>query len=101
MRQMRHSTTKQVRGNHDAMSAKFPRSQAQYVTRQLTLDVKGIRICVLPFSRGRVRRELPSCDVLVTHVPPKGVLDRCYNGDHAGSRFLRGSSYRLGGALTR
>ena len=27
--------------------------------------------------------------MLVSHVPPKGVLDRCYNGDRAGSRFLR------------
>jgi Icc-related predicted phosphoesterase len=28
-------------------------------------------------------------DCLLHQVPPRGVLDKCYNGDRAGSRFLR------------
>lgn len=76
------------RGNHDHLSAEFSRSKAIYAVRPATYDVCGITIGVVPFSRGRLREPIPECDVLITHVPPKGVLDKCYNGDRAGSRFL-------------
>ena len=77
-----------VRGNHDHLNADFPLSKAIYAVRPAVYDVCGITIGVVPFSRGRLREPIPECDVLITHVPPKGVLDKCYNGDRAGSRFL-------------
>ncbi len=77
------------RGNHDHLNADFPKSRATYVVRPAVYKVCGLTIAVVPFSRGRLREPLPECDVLVTHVPPKGILDRCYNGDRAGSRFLK------------
>ena len=78
-----------VRGNHDVPQAVFPQSKAKYVVRPTVVDVRGLKIGIVPFSRGRLREPLPPCDVFVTHVPPRGVLDKCYNGDRAGSRFLR------------
>ena len=64
------------------------RSNATYVVRSTTFEVSGVTIGVVPFSRGRLREPIPDCDILVTHVPPKGVLDKCYNGDRAGSRYI-------------
>ena len=77
-----------VRGNHDHLGADFPESDAIYAVRPKVIDACGLRIGLVPFSRGRLKEPLPTCDILVTHVPPKGVLDKCYNGDRAGSRYL-------------
>ena len=35
------------------------------------------------------RSPMPGCDVLLTHSPPKFLLDKCYNGENAGSTTLR------------
>jgi Icc-related predicted phosphoesterase len=32
---------------------------------------------------------MPSCDVLITHEPPKNILDKCKNGDCIGNLLLR------------
>ncbi len=78
-----------VRGNHDPTSASFPRSGAQYVTTAETVRVAGLTFHLAPYSRGPFRGALPPCDVLVSHVPPKNVLDRCASGVNAGSESLR------------
>ena len=77
------------RGNHDHMGASFPASGATYVVRPTVIEACGLSIGIVPFSRGRLREPLPPCDVLVTHVPPRGILDKCYSGDLGGSRFLK------------
>ena len=76
------------RGNHDHINARLPLSGAKYAVRPTVYEACGLTIAVVPFTRGRLREPIPDCDILVTHVPPKGVLDQCYNGDRAGSRFL-------------
>ena len=77
-----------VRGNHDAMYARFDESRATYVSNRKDVRVCGLDIAVAPYSRARRSPPLPRCDVLVSHVPPKGVLDKCTSGDRAGSRAL-------------
>lgn len=96
-----------VKGNHDPESpAKvlFPDSKALYVRASSTLVVNGVTFALEPYSRRMSLRSLrrrasassmyapsplPSCDVLVSHEPPKGVLDSTYHGISAGSSFLR------------
>ena len=82
-----------VRGNHDDHNAKFGRSGARFVARRpALLRVCGLRVLVMPFSRRRrahTRSPMPGCDVLLTHSPPKFLLDKCYNGENAGSTTLR------------
>jgi Icc-related predicted phosphoesterase len=35
-------------------------------------------------------KEIPTeTDILITHGPPKDILDLCYSKDHAGCEFLR------------
>jgi Icc-related predicted phosphoesterase len=38
---------------------------------------------------GRLRGRLPAAEVLISHVPPRGILDACISGQHAGSDCLR------------
>ena len=104
-----------VRGNHDPRHALFPRSGAVYATspRALELEVRGrpLRLALVPFERqprgknagARKKRAkaglggglvLPAGDVLISHVPPRGVLDRCSNGDLGGCSVLRASVER-------
>lgn len=99
-----------VRGNHDPRHALFPRSGAVYATspRALELEVRGrpLRLALVPFERrprgknagARKRRakaglggafSLPAGEVLISHVPPRGVLDRCSSGDLGGCSVLR------------
>ena len=81
-----------VRGNHDPTNAKFPRSGALYFATEplATCDVLGLRFAFAPYpSRGVVRSLMPPCDVLVSHLPPKGILDECYGGQRVGSTVLR------------
>lgn len=94
-----------VQGNHDPDSpAKvlFPSSKALYVRGPSTLAVNGVKFALEPFSRRMayrsfrrrssptyVKSSLPECDVLVSHEPPKGVLDLTYHGFSAGSAYLR------------
>lgn len=95
-----------IKGNHDPESpAKvlFPHSKALYVKRPSTLTVNGVSFAIEPYLRrtsfSGVQRKtasspyaapiLPACDVLVSHEPPKGVLDLTYHGFSAGSLHLR------------
>lgn len=34
------------------------------------------------------KRLAPKLDIVLTHAPPKGILDRCYGGDHPGCEAL-------------
>lgn len=83
-----------VRGNHDmhVVSGRkdklFPLSNANYITRSTTLQHANITIGVRPFSRKGHNVLLPPCDILLTHEPPRGVLDRTYQGLHVGSKSL-------------
>jgi predicted phosphodiesterase len=77
-----------VRGNHDPRAVPFPKSKATYVTSPGVVEVAGTKFAFVPFTR-RPQTELPEGDVLVTHVPPKGVLDKTYSGERAGSHSLR------------
>mmetsp|Transcript_1178 Transcript_1178/g.2485 ORF Transcript_1178/g.2485 Transcript_1178/m.2485 type:complete len:964 (-) Transcript_1178:109-3000(-) len=93
-----------IKGNHDPDSpAKvlFPGSKALYVRSSSTLMVNGVSFTLEPFSRRMAFRSirkrtssygvssLPKCDILVTHEPPKGVLDLTYHGFSAGSHYLK------------
>ena len=88
-----HAVKIVVRGNHDDHNAKFGRSGARFVARRpALLRVCGLRVLVMPFSRRRgahTRSPMPGCDVLLTHSPPKFLLDKCYNGENAGSTTIR------------
>ena len=44
------------------------------------VEVAGTKFALVPFTR-RPQIELLEGDVLVTHVPPKGVLDKTYSGE--------------------
>mmetsp|Transcript_6861 Transcript_6861/g.14091 ORF Transcript_6861/g.14091 Transcript_6861/m.14091 type:complete len:1018 (+) Transcript_6861:102-3155(+) len=97
-----------VQGNHDPDSpAKtlFPNSKALYIRKSSTIEVNGVSFALEPYSRKTAFRSVgqrmatssssgalssfPKCDVLVSHEPPRGVLDLTYHGFSAGSSFLR------------
>ena len=92
-----------VQGNHDPDSpAKvlFPNSKALYVRSSSTLMINGVSFALEPYSRRMAFRSfrnrmspsvpsLPACDILVSHEPPKGILDLTYHGFSAGSAYLR------------
>ena len=94
-----------IKGNHDPESpAKvlFPTSKALYVRTSSTMMIQGVSFALEPYSRRIIsfqsnigRRTytsmptLPECDILVSHEPPKGVLDMTYHGFSAGSSYLR------------
>lgn len=91
-----------IKGNHDPDSpAKilFPNSKALYVRASSTLVVNGVTFALEPYTKRvpfrSIRKpmqsfnSLPLCDVLVSHEPPKGVLDLTYHGFSAGSSYLR------------
>jgi len=92
-----------VQGNHDPDSpAKvlFPNSKALYVRSSSTLTINGVSFALEPYSRRMYFRSFrnrmspsvpsfPACDILVSHEPPKGILDMTYHGFSAGSAYLR------------
>lgn len=43
------------------------------------------------------RYQVPSGDVLATHIPPKAILDRCESGALAGCSYLRSSVEKMPG----
>lgn len=87
-----HIPTKIVlRGNHDCRAYDFALSNATYVTQAKCLTMAGYKFAFVPYLAGGLRRKasLPkSCDVLVSHVPPHHILDRCGTGKYAGSKTL-------------
>jgi len=96
-----HGAKVVVRGNHDPVHAAFPLSGATYATspRSLDIAVSGttLRLALCPYQRPRKAKQckrgnrfaLPSGEVLVSHVPPHGVRDRCHDGDLGGCAKLR------------
>ena len=93
-----------VQGNHDPDSpAKvlFPSSKAIYVRSSSTITVNGVHFALEPFSRRMAYRNIrrnvastspsdfPKCDILVSHEPPKHILDLTYHGFSAGSFHLK------------
>jgi len=77
-----------VRGHHDPRELALNRSSAMYASDPMCLVVDGLTICVLPHTKGGFRGAVSPCDVLVTHLPPKGVVDMTDKGCRAGSRPL-------------
>lgn len=95
-----------VQGNHDPDSTAkvlFPNSKAIYVRSSSTITVNGVHFALEPFSRRMAYRNarrqsasassaassFPKCDILVSHEPPKHVLDLTYHGFSAGSFYLK------------
>ena len=85
-----------VRGNHDPGEAEFPLSGATYVNKPCTIRLdEGLTLAVVPSLRGPLRGALPEGDVLVTHEPPKNVLDRAIGSGNVGDESLRKAVRRL------
>ena len=88
-----------LRGNHDPPNAKFPLSKAIYVSPSESIavhDFYGLRFAFCPYpSRGVLRSSMTPCDVLVSHEPPKGVLDVCRSGESVGSQVLTDAAASL------
>ncbi|KAL1520102.1 hypothetical protein AB1Y20_023575 [Prymnesium parvum] len=85
-----HTTILVLRGNHDPPSAEFPLSGAVYATTPTRVEVGELDFDLVPyFHQGRLGRFVPTADVLVTHEPPHGILDRCIGGKRVGSPCLR------------
>ena len=83
-----------VMGNHDSKQYTFERSKAVYVrSRSIVTLEDGTVIDLRPYQKEKRFKEPPvaagRCDVLVTHEPPHGILDKTYRGDRAGSKQLR------------
>ena len=95
-----HATKIVIRGNHDPKQLNFPISGAICLTRPQSVMIKGYSFYFVPFTRSLTTRAIPrSCDVVVSHVPPKGVLDQHYaSGRNVGCMTLkRGASRMKGG----
>ena len=82
-----------IRGNHDPHTpgrVLFPRSEALYVTKPMTMELPhNLTLGLRPFSRRGTILLLPPCDILVSHEPPFGILDLTYQRVRAGSMALR------------
>jgi Icc-related predicted phosphoesterase len=98
-----------VAGNHDYLLEKEPEKVQQWLKNAIYLndtgiELEGLKIWGSPITpwflgmafnrmRGRQIREhwlkIPSgTDVLITHGPPKGILDRTFLGIQAGCKDL-------------
>ena len=84
------------RGNHDPPFLTL--KNAHYLTTPTIVDftyedsVLAFQMLVIPYGHYRTAFDAPSkIDVLVTHHPPRGILDRTYSGVCAGSAPLRGA----------
>ena len=78
-----------IRGNHDPVTASFPLSRALYVTSPSSVRLGGLTFACVPYTKGPLRGALPIGDILVSHVPPKRILDRTSSGEDAGDESLR------------
>jgi len=96
-----HRTKIVLRGNHDPFSVQFPLSEANFFSRPKSIAIDGrLSMTLVPYTSARNLssswRKLPMfCDVLISHSPPKGILDKCYNGASAGCQSLRGKVERM------
>lgn len=75
-----------VRGNHDPGKYKFSQSEALYVTEATLLDFEGLKIEIRPYDTcGQLSEDV---DILLSHEPPRGLLDMVYSGHHVGDTRL-------------
>jgi len=90
-----------LRGNHDPFSVSFPLSNANFVSRPKGISIDGkLTMTLVPYCSPRNLssswRNLPMySDIIASHSPPRGVLDKCYNGANAGCASLRGKVERM------
>ena len=105
-----------IAGNHDWPFARAPDQAGRLIKHALYLqdsgiDIHGIKFWGSPWQpffcnwafnlpRGaplaKVWAKIPSdTDVLITHGPPYGILDRIYNGEHVGCEDLRAALTRV------
>jgi predicted phosphodiesterase len=87
-----------VRGNHDPRLLHFPLSRATYLTQTTSLKIAGYSFFIAPYTSSLRGESIPrSCDVLVSHVPPRNILDRCFSGQNVGHVKLRRGAERMKG----
>ena len=93
-----------VRGNHDPRSMAFVKSGAMYVTQPTMMDIGGYKFAFVPYQSAtknglRHKGTIPKtgCDVIVSHVPPYSILDRCHTGKLAGSNTLLKGAQSING----
>lgn len=104
----RFSRVLAVAGNHDhdAFATESERNRVFYNAELLTdrlVEIGGLKIFGSPWigeledaAYSKTHEELDTCwaeipdetDLLITHVPPYGILDRARNGEHWGCRAL-------------
>jgi predicted phosphodiesterase len=80
-----------VRGNHDPIQFQFALSGASYITKPCVMEVHGLVLDIRPFRRSSQAQPLlhDRVDILLTHEPPYGILDRTYRKERVGSIVLR------------
>ena len=77
-----------------SIEAMRPRHGSQ---RPEAFQIDGLTFALSPYGVGKKPAAVPcqGCDVLVSHYPPYGVLDMCYNDKSAGSPGLKKAVERL------
>lgn len=101
-----------IAGNHDVLAEKRPNlvraalTNCIYLEREL-VEIEGLKIYGTPwtprffdwaFNQTQLQQKehaeaIPKCDVLVTHGPPKGILDFVPRGGYVGCRYLLDNIY--------
>jgi calcineurin-like phosphoesterase family protein len=91
--QLPHQRKIIIRGNHDPKTWSFVHSNAEYVVQPTQISIGGFVFALIPYvSGGLSNRKLPhNFDILASHVPSKGILDKCLSGKYAGSHTLKRS----------
>lgn len=106
-----------IAGNHDWPFARVDPSEAKLLVKNAIylmdsgIEIEGIKFWGSPWQpeffnwafnlpRGPKLAKVWSqisddTDVLITHGPPYGILDRIYNGDHVGCEELRAALPRV------
>lgn len=89
-----------LRGNHDPRRLNFPFSGATVVTSPQSFKIGVFHFYLIPFTRSLTVRSMPrTCDVVLSHVPPRGLLDNhfMYHDRHVGDITIRRGVERMKG----
>ncbi|GAX11061.1 hypothetical protein FisN_24Lh002 [Fistulifera solaris] len=89
-----------LRGNHDPRRLHFPISGATVVTSPQSFKIGVFHFYLVPFTRSLTVRSMPrTCDVVLSHVPPRGLLDNhyMYPDRHVGDITIRRGVERMKG----
>lgn len=80
-----------VRGNHDPMKWTFGARDVLYATDAQTIDVAGVTFSLAPYPRkgGHKMENFTRGDLVASHVPPYGIVDRMYAGKNIGDLVLK------------